>query len=92
MKLTGRSESVYLLYLQTFHNRQHSSISQQLFFKYEQKAMQGKDDLFIFVVKRLTDLFLDMMHVVKWPKIFPRCQVVSGSEAAGRILLKKILW
>lgn len=54
--------------------------------------MQGKDDLFIFVVKRLTDLFLDMMHVVKWPKIFPRCQVVSGSEAAGRILLKKILW
>lgn len=54
--------------------------------------MQRKDDLFIFVVKKLIDLFLDMMDMVKWPKIFPKCQVVSGSEAAGRILLKEILW
>lgn len=37
MKLIGKSESVDLLYLQTFQNR-HSSISQQLFLKYEQKA------------------------------------------------------
>lgn len=53
--------------------------------------MQRKDDLFIFVVKKLTDLFLDMMHMAKWPKISLKCQVVSGSEAEGRILLKEIL-
>lgn len=54
--------------------------------------MQRKDDLFIFVVKKFIDLFLDVLHMVKWPKFFPRCQVVHGSEAEGRILLKEILW
>lgn len=53
--------------------------------------MQRKDDLFIFVVKKLTHLFLDMMHMVKWPKFSLKCQVVSGSEAEGRILLEEIL-
>jgi len=33
-----------------------------------------------------------MMRMVKWPKLLPKCQVMSCSEAAGRILLKEILW
>lgn len=80
-----------IFYVYRHFTRLNSSISQQLFFKYEQKAMQRKDDLFIFVVKKLTHLFLDMMHMVKWPKFSLKCQVVSGSEAEGRILLEEIL-
>lgn len=38
---------------------------QRSFFKYEQKPVQRKDDFFIFAVKKLIDLFLDMMHMVK---------------------------
>lgn len=38
---------------------------------------------FLSPQSKLTDLFLDMMHMEKWPKIFPKCQVVSGSKTAG---------
>lgn len=65
IKLVVGSESVDLLHLQTFQNRLNKVVFHSIFFKYEQKPVQRKDDLFIFVLKKLTDLFLDMVHMVK---------------------------